>query len=1054
MLLHRLALRNFKRYRDEEILFRDGITGIVGNNGAGKSTITDAVLFALYGVQGGVDGEYVVSSFADSKEKCEVVLEFSAGGEEYVVQRTFRKTGTSTQHNASLFMGGGQKHLAEGVSAVAVEMQRVLGMGPRDFRSTVFAAQRDLLALLDERPAVRREWFMKALGIDYLKDDGQAALKEEIDAVEADIGRAEGALSVLDEEGLENAREKCRADADASRAGVEACTGALISLSAERDAAEAEFAVLDAAGREAVRLDEARTSAARERERYLAEVSGFETDIADIRERLGEYDTLAAAEAEYPAILKACEEWGRKKQSHDLLSTRLSSLDGERRREVDRLDTLACTLRGLDADLVRCRDLAPIAARRDEVIRAREACAVDDARHRDLADRVRTAEQHLDALGKAMAGLGREVETLRGKDAECADFALDLAGYDDLLLEKEALDQAAVHAREALRIRDDTATAEREEAALQERVEVLKTDVAAAGDPAADLKSAGERRDALTRSRAAAWAKKKICTEEVASLRAHLADIAALGPDSLCPTCHRPLGGHYEGLVADLERDAVAGEEEARTLDRDLARIDRDLAAVQGEIREIEGRRQTLQDLLAGVTVAVETCAEKKRRVVALRERLETEERAAGTYDPSRHADVIGRLDALSRLKERYDRLSGEVAALPAKARDLEALDAEAATALVAAAVARADCEAFAYDPTRKTALDVEYRRLEPLWQEYLALKAKCERRPQVEAEHQEVSAALARIDGSIVECTTERDRVGFDEAEYARITRAREAAEGKHRQYLACEREAARIPDLEKRLGRVRAALADADARYAAVGREIEALAFDPDRLAEVREKAARSVDAVLAKQAEVAKLQIDLAHLAEREGEIVGKLRQVREVRDRVSTLEEERENLKMTRSLLSEYTAYLLGVVRGQLEGVVGEVLGEITDGRYDTVSFDDTFTLLVNDMGADYPADRFSGGEQDDIAIALRIALSRYLAGMRGMHDPAVLIFDEIFGSQDEERRANLVRALRTQEAHFPQIFLISHVGEVQDEFETTLRVELGPGAESHIEEADR
>ncbi|MDD4255587.1 MAG: hypothetical protein PHP59_09465, partial [Methanofollis sp.] len=89
-----------------------------------------------------------------------------------------------------------------------------------------------------------------------------------------------------------------------------------------------------------------------------------------------------------------------------------------------------------------------------------------------------------------------------------------------------------------------------------------------------------------------------------------------------------------------------------------------------------------------------------------------------------------------------------------------------------------------------------------------------------------------------------------------------------------------------------------------------------------------------------------------------------------------------------------------------------------------------------------------------AIALRIALSRYLAGMRGMHDPAVLIFDEIFGSQDEERRANLVRALRTQEAHFPQIFLISHVGEVQDEFETTLRVELGPGPESHIEEADR
>jgi exonuclease SbcC len=1054
MLLHRLALRNFKRYRDEEILFRDGITGIVGNNGAGKSTITDAVLFALYGVQGGVDGEYVVSSFADPKEKCEVLLEFSAGGEEYVVQRTFRKTGSSTQHTAALFMDGGEKQLADGVSAVATEVRRVLGMGPQDFRSTVFAAQKDLLALLYERPAARREWFMKALGIDYLKDEGQAALKEEIDAVEADIGRAEGALSVLDEEALENGLERCRADADAARAGVKACSEALVSLSAEKDAAQAAFAALDAAGREAARLGEARASAVREKERYATEVSGLEKDIGDIQAHLGEYEALAAAEDEYAALQEACEEWGRKKQSHDLLSTRLSSLDAERRREACRLDALARTLEGLDADLARCRDLMPVAARRDEVLRVREACAADEARHRDLVECVRAAEQHVAALGRAMAGLSREVGALREKDAECADLAVDLAGYDDLLHEKEALDKAAVHAREALRIRDEVATAEKEQAALKETVATLKKDAATAGDPAAELKAAGERRDALTRARAAAGAKKKVCSEEVASLRAHLAEIAALGPDSLCPTCHRPLGGHYEGLVADLEKAAAAGEEEALALDSEIARIDRDLAVVQAVVRDTEGRRLALQDLLAGISAQEERCVEQTRRCDTLRERLQAEERAAGSYDPSRHADVVGRLDVLSRLKERYDRLSGEVAVLPGKARDLEALDAEAATALVAAEVARADCKAFAYDPARKTALDAEYRHLEPLWQQYLALKAKCERRPQVEAEHQEVSAALARIDGLIMECTAEREKIGFDEAGYARITGAREAAEEKHRQYLACAREAARLPDLEKRLGSARSALADAEDRLTAVEREIEALAFDPDHLTEAGQRVAAITEAVQERQAEITKFQADLAHLAGREGEIAGKLQQVREVRDRVAALEEERENLKLTRSLLSEYTAYLLGVVRGQLEGVVGEVLGEITDGRYDTVSFDDTFTLLVNDMGADYPADRFSGGEQDDIAIALRIALSRYLAGMRGMHDPTVLIFDEIFGSQDEERRANLVRALRTQEAHFPQIFLISHVGEVQDEFETTLRVELGPGPESHIEEADR
>jgi exonuclease SbcC len=101
--------------------------------------------------------------------------------------------------------------------------------------------------------------------------------------------------------------------------------------------------------------------------------------------------------------------------------------------------------------------------------------------------------------------------------------------------------------------------------------------------------------------------------------------------------------------------------------------------------------------------------------------------------------------------------------------------------------------------------------------------------------------------------------------------------------------------------------------------------------------------------------------------------------------------------------------------------------------------------------DFPIDRFSGGEQDDIAVALRIALSRYLAELHNVHESTVLIFDEIFGSQDEERRANLLTALRTQESRFPQILLISHIAEIQGEFANTLVVEMGTDGASRIRE---
>jgi exonuclease SbcC len=151
------------------------------------------------------------------------------------------------------------------------------------------------------------------------------------------------------------------------------------------------------------------------------------------------------------------------------------------------------------------------------------------------------------------------------------------------------------------------------------------------------------------------------------------------------------------------------------------------------------------------------------------------------------------------------------------------------------------------------------------------------------------------------------------------------------------------------------------------------------------------------------------------------------------------------------MGAFVTYLLNVVKGQVQGEVGQILSEITDGRYDTVLIDNEFNLLVHDLGEDYPVQRFSGGEQDDIAIALRIALSRYLAALHQVHDSTFLIFDEIFGSQDEARRGNLLQALRTQEAHFPQILLISHIAEVQGEFSHTLSVEMRPDQSSVVQE---
>ena len=195
MILDRLELHNFKRFRHAEIKFQDGITGILGNNGTGKSSLVQAIFFALYGVQAtGISADYIVSSFASPKEKCEVVLDFRIGGDTYKVIRTFKK-GKTVSHDAEFYKN--KKMMATGVSQVEVEVKRTLGMGPVDFKNTIYAGQKDLLTLLENTPGKRKEWFLRALGIDFLNTESQKILKEQIDEKTGELQRKEGELAAM-----------------------------------------------------------------------------------------------------------------------------------------------------------------------------------------------------------------------------------------------------------------------------------------------------------------------------------------------------------------------------------------------------------------------------------------------------------------------------------------------------------------------------------------------------------------------------------------------------------------------------------------------------------------------------------------------------------------------------------------------------------------------------------------------------------------------------------------------------------------------------------------
>ena len=82
MILNRLLIQNFKCYEKEEIIFSNGLTGIVGANGSGKSSIFDAIFFALYGKLS-ISTSFIRKSNKASSDVVSIELEFTAESKPY-----------------------------------------------------------------------------------------------------------------------------------------------------------------------------------------------------------------------------------------------------------------------------------------------------------------------------------------------------------------------------------------------------------------------------------------------------------------------------------------------------------------------------------------------------------------------------------------------------------------------------------------------------------------------------------------------------------------------------------------------------------------------------------------------------------------------------------------------------------------------------------------------------------------------------------------------------------------------------------------------------------
>jgi exonuclease SbcC len=339
--LLRLQARNFRSFASLDLdLNVDGLIAVVGDNGAGKSTIFAAAEWGLYGWRG--RGALPVRrDDAPDGEDCWVEVHFEVGGRAYGVHRIEGR-------NARLFDLTTGEEIATGRDETSRRIATLLGLTRDMFRGTFYARQREVQALDSDNEVKRREQVELLLGIERLRravGHAQAAVKEhqhvvaaleastpDMQALEAEADRiareVEQGTPVVQEAELrlaaaKRAREEAKEQLDTVRARERAMIerGAFARAAAstarqERDlcgALRAQIAEAEAATAELARLaplaDRVESLVAREREMDLRRAeheravelrAGQEhalTIAAGIAERLA---TLAAEDAGEP----------------------------------------------------------------------------------------------------------------------------------------------------------------------------------------------------------------------------------------------------------------------------------------------------------------------------------------------------------------------------------------------------------------------------------------------------------------------------------------------------------------------------------------------------------------------------------------------------------------------------------------------------------------------------------------------------------------------------------------------------------------------------------
>ena len=256
----------------------------------------------------------------------------------------------------------------------------------------------------------------------------------------------------------------------------------------------------------------------------------------------------------------------------------------------------------------------------------------------------------------------------------------------------------------------------------------------------------------------------------------------------------------------------------------------------------------------------------------------------------------------------------------------------------------------------------------------------------------------------------------------------------------LELRKEVQRIPKLEEAIESFNKEITESDTGLKSQNRELKELDFDEKEYETVN----RTYDKVGEKLRKVqVELEKDRGQLELSKQNLISINKDIErqiEYRKKIEETQIDLQYLQRLESLMDDFRLELTGRIRPLLESRASTLFDEVTEGRYPMMELDENYEVSILDGDQTYRLKRFSGGEEDLANLCLRIAMSQVIAERSGGTEVNFIALDEIFGSQDDKRRQNILNSLGKLSTQFRQILLITHLEEIKEMFPRVFRVE--------------